>query len=245
MERVEIKYLDWDSNVLGFPSGLIDLTELPAIDDDRLLEELHTVLMENTRIQFVTIKINPQHVKLVNMIIKSGAELIDTPPTFIYSENKNTIPPANDISLQFLQKVNSESFLELADAMIFSRYYLDRRIGYIKAKKLWTQSIKNHCEGYADMLLVAFYKSDPCGLITLDFKDANVVNLFIVGILKKWRGKKIASIMLREIITKFSDNNRIFVETQATNKIAQHVYQTNGFKLHHLTYVIHCWKDFK
>ncbi len=242
---MDIEYLEWDSDELGIRAGLIDLTGRSGQEDGSALDiQLIELLKNDEKFHFVTVKLCADHIEAANSLIQNGATLIDTALTFVFAGYRRATPLTNhDFSFEFVNRVDGNLFLELADGMSLSRFYKDERIGYPIANRLWRHSIMNHCQGFADELLVAYHGSEPCGLITIAFRDNNQINLHIVGVLEKWRGKKIAPMMLRKISQRHGVKHKIFVETQSNNIRAQRVYQSSGFIFHHLTYIIHWWRD--
>lgn len=240
-----LKELPWDTDQLGISSGLIDLrNDIDYENLDLKKLDLDTLFKANNKIKFVTIKLASAYLGVLNHLIIKGAELMDTEITYTLSEKYVAEPVIEGgFSFKFVKKTDNKAFIELANEMIFSRFYKERRIPDAKANKLWRESLKNYCEGLADELLECNYGSQPCGLITLNFKKERELHLHIVGVLKKWRGKKVASMMLQQVINKYKDHKKIFVETQSTNIAAQKTYQLNGFNLYKLTYILHYWKN--
>ena len=125
--------------------------------------------------------------------------------------------------------------------MIKSRFFQDPHISYVQADALWKESIKNHCEGFADELLVCYCDDIPCGLVTIRFKDNNRLYLHIVAVLNEYQGRGIARMMLGKIAERYSENFRIYVETQSDNLAAQKAYQKSGFVYDSLKYILHLW----
>jgi len=238
-----IEYLPRDSEQLEIPCALIDLTNIIDNETESLQSGLSDSLNNNPDITFITIKLVAKYPELLNYFIKMGAELIDTEIMYVHSGDERLPCIQHDsFSFEFLDRIDSRLFVSLADEMLQSRFYKDRHITYSMANKLWRESIKNHCEGFADELLVVFHKGDPCGLITLRIEEERNVYLHIIGVLRKWQRRKIGSMMLQKVLTRYSDHHKIFVETQSDNLASQMCYQANGFVLYQHVHIIHLWR---
>jgi len=243
--KLNLEYLPWDSKQLEISCGLLDIRDVldNECKGELIKAEINNLLKENSNIKFVTIKLPSLSLSLLHHLVRKGADLIDTELTFGFFGNKELTPLVQkDISFKFLKKTESKYFVDLADEMLSSRFYIDERIGYSKANRLWRESIKNHCEGFADEVLVAYFKEKLCGIIAIRIKGKRDINLHIVGVLKEWQRMRVASMMLKQVVNKYKTNSNIYVETQLNNLSAQKVYQLNGFILHHFSYILHLWR---
>jgi ribosomal protein S18 acetylase RimI-like enzyme len=138
-------------------------------------------------------------------------------------------------------KKGLDYFIPLADEMIFSRFYMDKKIPRDKARKLWADSIRNHCMGRADRLAIVYDKGEPVGMATINFGDNKIINLHIIGVLKSFQGQGIGSSLMSRITKEYGDKHEIFVETQSLNKSAQRLYKHAGFFLDSMRYILHIW----
>ena len=244
MVKPQLQYLDWDSEQLGIRCGLIDGTELEDLSGSHLVfEHIRELIEKHHNIEYITIKLHQNCIRTVNALIQMGAVLIDTELTFLYAKDtkKDFHPLPESCRVVFCKQIDSQPFLALAEEMRLSRFFLDPNIADEQALYLWKTSIKNHCEGFADQLAVAYFNDEPCGLITLKFKDNIQVFLHIVGVLKYYQGKKIGKCMLTKIIERYAERYNLYVETQSINIPAQITYQKAGFMYHTLKYILHYW----
>jgi len=243
-DDLSIQYLDWDSEQLDIHCGLIDLSGDCAGKDPRILfDELNALLAENEDVKFITIKMDFSLKGILSPVIGLGARLIDTELTFRFSRSqvRNVTPLSSAYRLEFCRKVESKYFESLSGQMIKSRFFQDPHIPYVQAEALWKESIRNHCEGFADELLVCYYDDIPCGLVNISFKDDKKLYLHIVGVLKEYQRRGVSQIMLGKIVEKYSGDFRIYVETQSDNQAAQKAYQKSGFVYDSLKYILHLW----
>ncbi|MFC1675850.1 GNAT family N-acetyltransferase [Planctomycetota bacterium] len=242
MSDLQLQYLDWDSKQLGIDCGLINCTEGdPAV----LSEQVSELIEKQPELKFVTIKLASEYIDAVNTLVKKGALLIDTEVVFCVpkgsGDNLNFV--SDDLRLEFCQQVDSKAFIRLAEQMRLSRFFRDAKIPEDKAIKLWEESIKNHCEGFADQLLVGYLGETPCSIVTVKFKEAERLFLHIVGVLDGYQGKGIGKSMLCGILKRYSGKYDIYVETQSINTAAQNLYKRAGFKFDDLRYILHYWRS--
>lgn len=245
----KLKYLAWDSGQLGVRCGLI---ECFAVDSMASLEAISSKIQaKKNKFDFITIKLSGNCVDTVNSLIRTGAHLVDTELTFIYlgktcrNQANNHISSIDNLRLNFYGKCDSEAFIPLAKEMKHSRFFRDPLIPKEKALRLWETSIKNHCAGFADQLVIALCAGVPCGLSALKFKGQARIYLHIVGVLRKYQGKGIGRRMLQAITERYGDKYTLCVETQADNRAAQSVYRAAGFRYRDLRYVLHYWRNSK
>lgn len=240
------KYLDWDTGQLGVGCALIDAGASARCGTASALgKRIKELCVRKKDAKFITIKVPGAYPETVTSLIRSGASLIGSEVIFSYSKGsaaKRLAMVSSDIKFVFCREYNSKPFISLAKEMKTSRFFKDPNISRQKALKLWEASIKNHCEGFADRLLVAICNGEPCGIITLKFKGRKQLFLHIVGVLKKYQGKQIGQRMLREITGRYSSTHAIFVETQPDNIPACSAYQKSGFGYCSLRYILHYWR---
>jgi ribosomal protein S18 acetylase RimI-like enzyme len=118
---------------------------------------------------------------------------------------------------------------------------MDDNIPRDKARKLWSESIRNHCMGRADRLAIVYVQEQPVGMATLNFGDNKNINLHIVGVLKSFQGHGIGSSLMSRITKEYGGKHEIFVEAQSLNKGAQRFYKRAGFFLDSMRYILHVW----
>ena len=118
---------------------------------------------------------------------------------------------------------------------------MDKKIPRDKARKLWADSIRNHCMGRADRLAVVYLQGQPVGMATINFGDNKIINLHIIGVLKSFQGQGIGSSLMSRITKEYGDKHEVFVETQSLNKSAQRLYKHAGFFLDSMRYILHVW----
>jgi ribosomal protein S18 acetylase RimI-like enzyme len=242
MATLQMKYLDWDSEQLGERCGLIDVSTLSDIPADAdLTDQIRRLIQHHSDCDFITLKLPVGCLGSVNAMVQMGALLIDSELTFLRKTGEKQVPLAvpDGCRLEFCSQVDSGAFAALAGDMRASRFFIDPGISEPAALGLWETSIVNHCNGFADRLLVAYDHENPCGMVALKRCDDARLYLHVVGVLKAYRKKGYGLMMLQEIIGHYVGAHDLLVETQAVNRAAQALYQKAGFRYHSLNYVLH------
>lgn len=247
LNRFAFRRLDWDTEQLGVSSALIDASGLDGQSaSPALYGRIKKTCEDEKDAGFITIKLPECCPETVNALIRMGASLIDTELVFRYSKGavlNDAKSARSGLRFLFCREYPAERFMPLAGEMRLSRFFLDPRIPETKALRLWQASIRNHCDGtVGDELLVALYKREPCGIIMLKFKGRRRLFLHVVGVLKEFRGKRIAVSMLSEAAKAYSGSHDIFVETSSRNMPARTAYQRSGFTQYSLAYILHYWR---
>ncbi|MCK5174602.1 MAG: GNAT family N-acetyltransferase [Planctomycetes bacterium] len=243
-ENIQLQVLEWDSSVLGLSSGLVDCTGFDQLDPAEHGDNIGR-LINKSALEFITIKLPEKSSEVVNYLIRRGASLIGTEVVLAYRNDFIAATGKSiggDYEIRFCNRISEhDDLVGLSGDFRFSRFFLDRNIPENKAIDLWRQSIRNHCQGQADELVVCLFRDQPCGFIALDFKDDKAVFLDIVGVIRDFRGRGLSRAMIDRVIDRYSNSYDIFVETQPLNKEALQAYQNAGFRLHSSKYILHYW----
>jgi len=239
MGDLKFEDLEWDSEKLGVSCGRIIYNDISAESDSvKLLDAFKRLISEKRGIDFITIKLPPSFRLVMNGLVKSCAELIDTEIVFKLNKTDNS---SVDCEVKIVKECDPSRFVPLADEMVYSRYFLDQEIPKIKARELWADSIKNYCLGRAGNLAIAYIKESPVGIVSIDFLDSNRINLHIVGVLKAFQGRGVGSSMITTIADRYGEEYDIFVEASSMNIQAINFYQRSGFIIDSMHYILHVW----
>ena len=239
MKTLFYKHLEWDSKQLDLQCGLIGFRNIsPNINQYELADNLIQIIGENQDADFITIKLPGNLPIVLDCLLKNSARFIDTELIYKFDHTSDV---TIEHTVNFFDSFDPDLFIPLADEMIFSRFYMDNNIPRDKARKLWSDSIRNHCMGRADRLAIVYDKGEPVGMATINYGDHNVINLHIVGILKQFQGRGLGCSLISRITKEYSSNYEIFVETQSLNKSAQRLYKHAGFFLDSMRYILHVW----
>jgi ribosomal protein S18 acetylase RimI-like enzyme len=240
MNKFSYKQLAWDASLLGFPCGEISLLKLPSNTDQKILASQIKDLLANKEEKLIVVKLPNYFNSLFPLFVRKNCTFIDTEITFEYTGNKCQAD-IGDFTVEFTKQCDPKALRPLAEEMLFSRYYLDKKIQKNIAHTIWLESISNHCTGLADEVAVAYSGKKPAGVITVSIKNTDKINLHIVGVLKKFQGQGVGTALLRNIIARYCESHAIFVEAMSLNSKAVNFYQKNGFTVRALHYVLHIW----
>jgi ribosomal protein S18 acetylase RimI-like enzyme len=239
METLFYEHLEWDSKQLGLQCGLIGFRDIsPDINQCELADNVKKLIAENRDADFIAIKLPGDFPIVLDCLVKNSARFIDT--ELVYKFN-HTSDVTNEHTVNFFDSFDPDIFIPLADEMIFSRFYMDDNIPLDKARKLWSDSIRNHCMGGADRIAVVYLQGQPVGMATINFVNNENITLHIIGVLKPFQGHGLGCSLMSRITREYGDKYKIFVETQSINKSAQKLYQRAGFFLDSMRYILHIW----
>jgi ribosomal protein S18 acetylase RimI-like enzyme len=245
-ETVTLQPLPWDSEMLDVPAGIIDCSALADVSSPEYAEHIYRVIRENEGVTFITVKLPELSLNSVNYLVSHGARLVDTELVFRHHPLAYPLPGPVDhpLEVRFMKQIegSGQVFAPLAESMQFSRFFTDEHIPRQKAMKLWETSIINHCEGFADEIAVGYLHNEAVALVTIRRHEDRRIFLHIVGVLEAFRGQGVVGKMLAEVVSRYSGDYRVFVETQAINTAARKAYQRAGFLLDSIKYILHYWQ---
>lgn len=231
--------LEWDSKQLDLKCGLIGLRNVSSnVNQNELADTIIQTIGRNRDTDFITIKLPGDFPIVLNCLLKNSVRFIDTELVYRFAHFSDI---NDEYTVNFFDSFDPNIFIPLADEMIFSRFYRDDRIRRDAARRLWVDSIRNHCMGRADRLAVVFVQKQPVGMATINFRDNKVINLHIVGVLKPFQGRGVGSSLISKITREYGGKYEIYTETQSLNKGARMLYQHAGFFLNSIQYVLHVW----
>lgn len=238
-ENLFYESLEWDSRQLGLQCGLIGFRDVsPNINQYELADNAKKLIAENRDADFITVKLPGDFPIVLDCLVKNSARFIDT--ELIYKFN-HASDVTNEHDVNFFDSFDPDIFIPLADEMIFSRFYMDDNIPQDKARKLWSDSIRNYCMGRADRIAVVYLQAQPAGMATINFVNNENITLHIIGVLKPFQGHGLGCSLMSRITREYGDKYKIFVETQSINKNAQRLYRRAGFFLDSMRYILHIW----
>ena len=241
MSLLTIEPLTWDSEHLGIACGRLSFTAISPSTDQIILKKEMLRLLEKSPEKLIVSKIPSDFHNLLGPLGEESV-FIDSEITFRYVPHGTPQDFQKKHPVTFSKSCDPTHFERLATEMIYSRYYIDPTISDSKAKTMWIDSIRNHCQGRADGIATIYINKNPAGIIIIEEKEHKVINLAIVGILKEFQGSGVGTALLQQVIQRYAPNKTILVEASVRNKRAIQFYQQNGFILDSMTYVTHHWQ---
>ena len=242
MKPLTIKPLGWDSKHLGITCGRLSFDQTTPASTQQITPNKISTLFKKSEAKLIVSKVPSTHNNLVNSL-KSESIFIDAEITFQYSHADFSPNCPDNYDVIFYKSCDPTPFKSLAQEMKYSRYYLDPNISDRTAESMWIDSIKNHCLTLADEIATLHINNEPAGIITIQKRANRVINLHIVGILKKFQNRAAGRHLIQQVIQRFHKNHTILVEASSCNRRALKFYQHNGFFLESIQYIMHYWQQ--
>jgi len=245
----------WDQDILGFNTYSIDdiYIKRDLRDDYEVMDKLIKTITDysiNNSIKLLTFRFSAGKMKYLQLFEKNGFITTDILSTFLFdkkslslkADDVNGIRPAAEKDHNEILKISSDSFE-------FSRIYMDNNIPKSKADRFYFELTKSILSDRDNLKLVIEKQNKIAGFVIGN--KANNINMFfekklgylwLISVLKSFRGKNIAKALLNEFLIKFSEEvDYIEISTQIANVPAINLY--SSFGLHPVTYIItmHYW----
>jgi len=153
--------------------------------------------------------------------------------------------PFNECVTEFKGAYPDSTLIKLAlESGIYSRFYIDKKIGKSKYEALYKEWIINSVnKKLAKAVLIYLDKEVTAGFVTLGEKNARA-DIGIISVNRIYRGKGIGKALMLSGEKWFLNNNfnLIQVVTQGENLPARRLYESCGYELHKEEFVYHLWK---
>ncbi|AJF62647.1 MAG: Spore coat polysaccharide biosynthesis protein SpsD [archaeon GW2011_AR20] len=226
-----IKKDEWDSQILGINLYKINKIELNSFDANLIKKFLDFIKLKFNDIDCMTYKIESTNLELINVLQKNGFTLVGVPIKLSVdlsgTQGDNLEPSVR------LSKNDDISILALIarDSFLHAYRYNDKNLDKNKVDDLYSEWIKNCCNGRANAVLVHETENIPTGFIACKI-NGRVGLIDLIAVDKKMRGKGIGQKLVLNSLSWFKDKvNRVEVFTEAMNYPSIKMYQSNGFKI--------------
>ncbi len=241
---LQIEVLDWDTEFFGLKTGRV-IVETSNRDKLSSLRNL----MKSDNIQVVYIISEFWDEEIHDILIKSGASLVDKKVTYA---KKIIAPVMPEVSLfPLVSKKNApvtDDIISLAYASgVYSRFLLDEGFGKSQYEKLYFEWLDKSISGnLADEVWAAVDNEEVIGFITVK-KDINKQSgqIGLIAVSEKYRGKKIGQSLMLRCEQWYYENKLKYakVVTQGDNKAACKFYEANGYTVDKVEYYYHLWNN--
>lgn len=242
-----VKELSWDTNYFGIPIARL----YPSRINERILRFALNFCRQK-KIKCLYYLANSQDSQSVRLAEQHGFHLVDVRLSFSVdlahfsgSQNtgrnlvaKSTLQIRNAIpeDIPHLRKIARQSYS-------LSRYYYDPHFSREKCHQFYADWIQKSCQGGVKKVLVADWEGRPVGFITCDLDSPRKGSIYLVGVLKNFFGRGIASLLVHRGLEWFKSESvqSVAVVTQARNCAAQKLYQRCGFTTSKTELWYHKW----
>jgi dTDP-4-amino-4,6-dideoxy-D-galactose acyltransferase len=221
-----IKTLEWDSNLFGYPVGLLAMGA-GVVDEQRLQLEA-----QQYKLVYVTSS-SPQEASILSC--GDSKKVFGKTPKHHGIETEVVEIPEN--------RMNQAINLGLQSG-VYSRFTLDRHFNNQEFEKLYTIWVQRSIrKEIAYKTLTVLMDGQLAGIITLGeaAELESSIGLFAVDL--EFRGQGIGTKLLKaaESLSFDRGEKRLTVATQGKNQAACEAYQKFGFELISETYIYNYW----
>jgi dTDP-4-amino-4,6-dideoxy-D-galactose acyltransferase len=233
METIEpCELLQWDTEFFGLRIARVIGHRLNPQRTKNILDWCKT-----QAVKCLYFLADPSHQETVRLAEGYGFYLVDIRVTLECQVKKRQIEnikeqsekvkarPCRSKDTPILQKIARTSYGD-------SRFYFDPGFPTESCHKLYQTWIKRSCEGYADVVFVAEFNSQPVGYISCHLlNDKSVGQIGLLGVSSQASGRKIGQILVHHSLDWFAEEGvgKVRVVTQGRNIAAQRLYQRCGF----------------
>ncbi|MBB1140535.1 GNAT family N-acetyltransferase [Myroides sp. WP-1] len=231
--RKEVEYLEWDSDFFGHRIGRT------YIDDYSNFTSLN-------RDDFDLVYVfSSKPIAELDWALKDEKCVLSCQ---LEQEEQTNLLISKDVIVESFDsdKHSYDQLLALVyESGVQSRFKKDTNFTSTGFKELYKKWLDNSLSGHFALdTLIAKYKGEVAGFLTFNDSADGTVNITLTAVHSDFRGKKIATILIREFKKRvqMKGYKRAMVVTQFTNEPAMHLYQKNLFNIYSITYIYHIWK---
>lgn len=191
---------------------------------------------------FVSAKTAPDDIGAIELLTEAGFRLIDTNLVFAKRlEGRHTLPePVSGVEIRNARPEEREAVMAVAsEAFVCSRFHLDPRIGPEVADRIKAGWAENYFSGErGDAMVVALVDGVVAGFLQLLFSRP-VLTIDLVAVASAFKGRGMASRMIRFAEASCGEFGEERVGTQLANTPSIALYHKLGFRLAEGKYVFH------
>ncbi|MFC1976439.1 GNAT family N-acetyltransferase [Chloroflexota bacterium] len=240
-----VEQLAWDSNFFGFSIGRIAATKLDEASITTLLEQARA-----QKLECLYFEADPNDSTTISVVERYGFHLVDVRIVLEHPFDNRPAPvPRYPVPPElFIGPFRPGEMSRLQDIStqigLMSRFDFDEKFGSTQSERLYRLWIKNSCEGFADVVLVARWQQmgEAIGLITSTLGD-DVAHIQLAGVHVDHRQRNVGTGLVQMALdwAKAQHAQAMQVVTQARNVPAQRLYQQMGFFTKSMTLFYHKW----
>lgn len=249
------RYLEWDTEVIGVPSGRIDLlwckskefiTELDSLFSDCIRA------MKSDGIKFIDLRIGLHVLPMVQLAEKHGFFLTDILNIYLSQSPPEPIQIPADYSIRLgrpQELHDRESIFEIAKNLFsHSRMYQDMNIHEQTADEFYSKLV-NHFMFKDDTLFAVAYAESRPAAFYIGMQDSgnpsvskSLGYLWLIGVSPEHSGKGLGNFLLNHfLINMHKTCDLVEIGTQVNNLPANKIYNRAGLPLKANLASLHYW----
>ncbi|MDP7010720.1 MAG: GNAT family N-acetyltransferase [Verrucomicrobiota bacterium] len=191
---------------------------------------------------FAYAKVDCADIAAINVLEKSGFNLIDTNTQFDRSNSEPwpEVELPSDYSTRFAEPADAKNVEEVAaTSFVYTRFHLDSLIPDEMANKIKSHWAGNFFTGErGDWMVVLTYCCQTVGFLQLLSKNDTIV-IDLIAVDKAHQGKGLAAGMIEFAAKQCGEWSRMLVGTQISNISSMRAYEKLGFRMCDSSYVFH------
>lgn len=238
------QFLAWDTDFFGF--------RIARVTGNQLSPDKITAINKwcnKNHIECLYFLAESGDRETVTIVEDSGFNFVDIRVTFsrpIFEKGReNKYSQTDDLLMRSSKRADIPKLQSIArEVYSQTRFHFDPNFPTEKCHEFYEQWIKNSCEGYADIVFVAIYKSRIAGYISChSSEDGQIGKISLIGVSRENQNQGLGKQLIRHAIQWFSANKikQIRVITQGSNIPAQRLYQSIGFRTRSVKSWYHKW----
>src|SRR3989344_1787235 len=236
-----IERLDWDSKLLNLNVYRMNSIRLSSRENQNTIRSfLDFIKLKFDGIDCLTYKIDSTEMGLVQDLQKNGFILAGAPIRL--SNNLKDVSVYKEDGIRLFESRDVRLLLEIARNTFLNAYrYNDSNFDKNRVDDLYSEWIKNSCNGRSDAVLVYEEEGIPYGFIACNM--VNGIGLIdLIAVSKYMRGKGIGRKLVLSSLSWFKERtNEVKVNTEAMNYPSLNMYLKTGFKIEWMGLNLNFW----
>jgi hypothetical protein len=252
---LNIEYMSWESEMLGYKVGKINLVHSELITDNEINSIVSGAILntKNNGFDMIYAKINTKNIRVIRALNFHKFYLTDTSLDFVSNLNgvfPNRINKSIDISnAEYNDLDESLALIRKSFKSHFGRFNNDSKIN-LNYANIYENWIKSSFDGYADLILIAKIKQKIVGLTVWKYKseienkfNINLGHYSIGAIHPEFSGKKIFHDLTTEGMILMKNKSHDFIEgpTNVANFPVQSSYARMNWRILSAKHCFHYW----
>ena len=228
-----IKKLEWDSSILELDLYRINNVELHSEIDYAVVSNFMKFMKSKfKKISCLTFKVEATKTGLIQNFLRNDFVLAGLPIKLSMDLDNKITSTSNKDNIRLFKSQDIPLLSDIARNAFLNAYrYNDKNFDRDKVDNLYSEWIKNSCNGRADAVFVYEENNIPQGFIACNIR--NEIGLIdLIAVSKNARGNGVGMNLVLNSLSWFKDRvDKVEVNTEAMNYASLRIYQKVGFKI--------------